>query len=284
MQLPSRTALLLNGAAILVAGASMITVIRSVLVAEDVPSCKERFATGTRLSLDRDGTAITTADLQGRLGNTDWGLLHGAQVVKLRSGPAKFALEIDLASAPGAVQGGGTQRVGIGFNWAPQNFGKARAACLTYSVFLPEEFTFGRGGRLPGLVGNQSRDNGEGEPVFSTRYTWLANGDASIHTDLPGWPEGRPLTNERNGLTLEKGRWIELEQEVVLNAPGKKDGQLRVWRDGRIVLQKNDLVFRNKASELITGVLAEVVAGEPLPGTKPGPQKIWITPFELRWQ
>ena len=227
---------------------------------------------------------MSAADLQGQLANTDWGLLTGTRVVKLKTGPAKHALEIDLASAPSVSKAASGERAGVGFNWAPQSFGRPRAACLSYSVFLPDGFTFGRGGRLPGFAGASATETGEPETAFSTRYTWSADGEAEIYAQLPDWPEGRSLGGKREKLALQPGRWTELEQEVVLNSPGKADGVLRVWQDGRLVMQRSDVLFRMKPSVMLSGVLAEASAGDPVADTKPGPQKIWLTPFELRWQ
>ena len=285
MQLPSRMALMLNGAAILIGGASLVVVLRPVFVGSDISTCAERYPSATRLGLDRNGEPLTSADLQSRVGNTDWGILSGARVVKLRSGPAKHALELDLASAPPVLpKPAGDDKVGMGFAWTPQDMRRSRAACLAYSVFVPEGFSFGKGGRLPGLAGTSGIASESSDTVFSTRYTWGPGGEADIHTHLPDWPEGRSIGNERGGFGLQPGKWVALEQEVILNSPGKKDGVIRVWSDGRLAFQKTDVVFRTKAAVLISSVLAESVAGEQPPDTKPGPQKIWLTPFELRWQ
>jgi hypothetical protein len=152
-------------------------------------------------------------------------------------------------------------------------------------VFVPEGFGFGKGGRLPGLAG-ASPIGGEdaSKQDFSMRYTWGPNGDIDIFSQVPDWPDGRPLTTERKLFTLEPGKWLNLEQEVVLNAPGEKDGVLRVWVDGELVLQRTDMIYRHKPSATITGVLAEAVGGAREPGTGRGVQKLWVTPFEVRWQ
>jgi hypothetical protein len=43
-------------------------------------------------------------------------------------------------------------------------------------------------------------------------------------------------------------------------------------------------MFRSGAEEHITGVLAEFAGGAPPAGQKSGPQVLWMTPFEVRWQ
>lgn len=284
LKLPSRNALLLNGAAILVAGASAAVAVRSSFFAEEMPSCRERFTTATRFSLERDGAARNAADLQGELSNSDWGLLSGSRVVKLKSGPAKHALELDLSTAPSVSRGTADRRAGIGFSWSPQTFERPEAACLAYSVFLPEGFSFGRGGRLPGLEGTEITEKGDTQPGFSFRYSWNAAGELDVYPLLPDWPEGRTLGGKKGRIVLEPGSWTELEQEIVLNTPGKANGVLRVWQNGRLAIQRTDVVFRSKSSVALSSVLAETTAGDAAPDTKPGPQKVWLTPFELRWQ
>jgi len=46
------------------------------------------------------------------------------------------------------------------------------------------------------------------------------------------------------GASLEKNRWYCIEQYLKLNTPGKKDGVLQAWLDGRKVFEKGDLRFR----------------------------------------
>ncbi|MGE3918031.1 MAG: polysaccharide lyase [Hyphomicrobiaceae bacterium] len=287
MRMPSPMVLLLNGGAALVAAGSLAAVIRSALFAEAVLPCKERYTSATRLSLDRNGVALATGDLQGQLANSDWGLLKGGRVVKLKSGPAKYALQLDLGTAPSVVRGtrAEEQPAGIGFSWAPQSFKQPQAACLAYSVYVPEGFAFGQGGRLPGLVGRSSSPAVDDASAFSTRYTWGPQGDADIFAHMPDWPEGRSLgVTSSSGFKLQPGKWTELEQEILLNTPGRNDGVLRVWQDGKLVLKRTDLVFRTTASVQLRGVLAQAAAGELPAGTKRGSQKIWLTPFELRWE
>jgi hypothetical protein len=210
-------------------------------------------------------------------------LVGAARIVALNSGPAKNALELDLAKVPSVGRAAAGERAGIGFNWAPQLFKRREAACLTYSVRPGEGFSFGRSGRLPGLQGSSLAAGDGAQATFSIRYAWNAAGELEAHPQLPQWPEGRSLGGKRGKLALEPGRWTELEQEIVLNTPGKPDGILRVWQDGRLVLQKSDIVFRTSPTVALSGVLAETAGGVQAGDAKRGSQTIWLTPFELRW-
>jgi hypothetical protein len=281
---PSQTSLLLNGAAILVVVASIGVVLHSAFVGDQVAPCKERFVNGTRFSLESNGEPISMEQLQGELSNTDWGLTSGARVISVKSSPSKHVLEFDLASAPAVSGEKSSERAGIGFEWAPYSFGRRQAACLSYSVYVPAGFTFGQGGRLPGLRGEAAdKEADDTRKGFSIPFVWGANGELSVHTRLSGQSDGHSIGGKTETFALTPGKWTELEQEVVLNAPGANDGMLRVWQDGNLVLAKKDLSFGVKPGIAISGVLAEAAAGASPASQKRGSQKIELSPFELRW-
>ncbi len=285
-KMPGTTAIVFNGAALLVAGASIAVVARSVFIADAVAPCRERYEAAMRFGLDRAGTPMAAADLQARLGNTDWGLLETTRVVALKSGPGKHALEIDLAKAsPEATTASGERRSGVGFTWTPPGLGKARAACLSYAVYLPETFSFGKGGRLPGLMGGTNTSTDEAEmarSAISTRYTWSQTGAGNVLLQSPGSPDGRTIAAANEAFPLPRGKWTDLDQEVILNTPGEKNGTLRVWLDGKLVLNRTGVVYRTRPDVTLSGVLAETNAGDP-PAGKPTDRRIWMTPFEVRW-
>jgi hypothetical protein len=279
-KLPSTRFMLFNGAALLIVGFAGVTVLRSMFFHDDAPVCTERYLVGGQLSIERDGQPLASEEFQARMSGSDWGLVGSTRVVKLKSGPAPHAMEFALAKAR-------DERPGIGFAWTPSSFKPAEAACLSYSIYLSEDFDFGKGGRLPGLYG-VAADQEQGaarNPAFSTLYAWRADGNGDIHTHLPGHTTGRPLGNDRKGFSFPRGQWVRLDQEVVLNTPGYKDGVLRIWVDGQLRFQKSDLGFRAPEGPTeqarIAGVLSEIV----MPGDKPTDKhKIWLSPFELRWR
>jgi len=283
MMKPSKLAIVFNGAAILIGLASVGAVLKSFISPDEVPPCSTRYEHGTQYPLERSGAPMTAADLQARMSGTDWGVLDNATVEQRKDSPSGNALKVRLAklspeSAP-APEG----RRGMGFLWSPKMIGQAEAACLSYSVFLPENFEFGKGGRLPGLMG--AGDGGPAsETQFSTRYFWRDNGGLEIYGQMPGWPEARWLTNERRGFLFPRGKWVSLEQEVVLNAPGEKNGLLRVWADGALKFENSTLKLRDKPEVKITGVLAEASGDASSQGGAAGKdQQLWLSTPELRW-
>ena len=123
-------------------------------------------------------------------------------------------------------QSKGRAHNGIDFRWNVAGAKAAKAACLSYSVWLPDKFDFGTGGNLPGIAG--------GEPdtpsAFGTRLQWRVGGEA----ELAVAPSGASFQGIRPNFALLPGRWTQVEQEVVLNTPGAKDGLARLWIDGKL--------------------------------------------------
>ena len=214
-KLPNRKTLLLNGGVLLVVSASVIWALKSSFIKTDIAACSERYPRAVRIGLDRNGQAMQSSDLQAMMGGSDWNLLANTRVVGLKAGPAPFAMEFKTVVAHQSTNED-DRKPGIGFVWTPQAVLNATGACLAYSVFVPEDFDFGAGGRLPGLVSSRKvEDPKKPEPV-STRITWNETGrlDLSVHTfEHAG---GRAIGSVGHAANLVRGRWTSIEQEVVI--------------------------------------------------------------------
>ncbi|MGE5513789.1 MAG: polysaccharide lyase [Bacteroidota bacterium] len=279
MRMPSKLAIVFNGAALLVVAVSGAVVLRSLFISEEIPACSQRYQNTTQLSLERpSGEPLTPADLQARFGGTDWGLLENASVVARRDSPAGRAIEVRLAKATAEAE----PRSGMGFRWQPRLLGKTASACLTYSVFLPQDFDFGKSGRLPGLMGLADQQS-SGDAAFSTSNGWRDGGALDVYAQLPR-EEGHWIAAGRGKFQLPRGRWVALEQEVILNTPGQADGVLRSWADGKLNFERTGLAFQDHAGATTFGALIETSAGAGAGSTAAKPQKLWLSPVELRWQ
>ena len=115
--------------------------------------------------------------------------------------------------------------------------------------------------------------------MWSARVRLISSIIAASVVDFPE-PVG-PVTS-----TIPRGRWVKLEQEVVLNAPKQADGILRVWVDGRLAVERTDLNYRMKPGVALSGVVADVFYGteDGWGGAAPKDTKVSLTPFEVRWQ
>jgi hypothetical protein len=281
MQMPSRLGILFNGAALLIAGASVAAAVRYTFMADDMAACSTRYEHGTQFSLARPGgELLTPADLQARSAGTDWGLIENARVVEVSGAPAKQAIEVRFTQPKASITSP-DGKLGMGFSWMPKSAGKSAAACLTYSVFLSKDFDFAKGGRLPGFVasaGDQEATTG----TMSSRIAWRESGGLELRAQIADWLEPRRITGDRTYM-LPRGQWVALEQEIVLNTPGAKDGALRVWADGALVFEKTGLVIREKPQTQISGILAETTLSAPVGVALPKDQRILLSPPELRW-
>ena len=88
---------------------------------------------------------------------------------------------------------------------------------------------------------------------------------------------------------LHLGRWVRIDQEVVLNTPGQDDGAVRLWVDGTLRTQLPKAVLRHSADVGIQGVMADVYFGGQVydgrvsEGKALKDEQVQLTPFELRW-
>jgi hypothetical protein len=121
--------------------------------------------------------------------------------------------------------------------------------CLDYYVMFREGFDFKDGGKLPGLCGGRCNTGGN-VPTgdgWSARYMWQRGARMILylyHLDQPGkWGDGQVC----KGVVFEPGRWYRLTQRIRVNAPDSKDGIAQVWVDGKLVMERSDIRYRNVA-------------------------------------
>ena len=122
-----------------------------------------------------------------------------------------------------------------------------KAYRLTYRVLFEKGFDFRRGGKLPGLGGGKANTGGK-KPTgdgWSARYMWGEGGNLSLylyHLDQK--------TDYGDRIELKAkaipGHWLQLEQEVTVNDPGKENGSIRIRIDGKLALDQQGLSLRGK--------------------------------------
>lgn len=260
---------LFNGAAVVVGVTVAAFMVRGLVVSEAAPPCSERYDGGVQFSLQRTtGEPLQAGDLQARVNGSDWGLIENVRIVKTRDADVPVALEVRLPKGAAGARGDGPARSGMGFTWVPAKLKAARTACLGYSVFLPDTFDFVNGGVLPGLVGIGGAAGGAGEKGFALRFGWRGDGGAEVLAQTADFQDGTSYPIDPDRLKLARGRWLKIDQEVLLNTPGERDGILRVWVDGDLRLDRWGMRFREKAATGFTGVGADVhykpvFAGQP---------------------
>jgi hypothetical protein len=163
---------------------------------------------------------------------------------------------------------------GAGF-YATLNIAPADALKLSYYVRFSDNFEFVKGGKLPGLFGGKETSGGnipDGTNGFSTRLMWRRDGEGEVYAYLP--------TSKNYGTSIGRGSWQfipglwhHIEQEVILNTPDQKDGIIRVWVDGKLVIDQDNLTFRTTEDLKIEGIFFSTFFG--------GGSTSWATPKDV---
>jgi hypothetical protein len=269
-----------NFAAVLIAVTAVAAVVRSWVFTPSAPPCSERYINSTVFALERGGVTLTAADLQSSVGGMDAGVIDNLSIAKLKDGPGPIAMAVNLPT--GSSSPHGQPRGGISFPWQPRVVRGKSAVCLSYSVLLPADFQFSLGGTLPGIAGEGT--TAQAPDGFIARLAWR-QGDAigaTIRVTSAG--ETSKDRIDDGGFGLPSGRWVKLDQEVVLNTPKQADGIVRVWVDGRLAIERTDAILRSASDVTVSGVAADVHYGtEETSAIAPKDTRVKLTPFEMRW-
>lgn len=132
-------------------------------------------------------------------------------------------------------------------------FADSKAACLHYRVRFQEDFEFNKGGKLPGLYAGEAPSGGDkvsGDDGWSIRLMWRADGIGELYEYIYNKKGKYGLSAGRGSFAFPRGRWIAIDLEVVENDPGRRNGQVRLWIDGRPVIEQHDIVYTTEAGDL----------------------------------
>ncbi|SFT56882.1 polysaccharide lyase [Halomonas saccharevitans] len=169
------------------------------------------------------------------------------------------------------VRGGG------GFYAAPPGLSGSERACLQYRLRFPGGFDFVKGGKLPGLYGGDAPSGGrqaDGHNGFSMRFMWREAGQGELYAYVVEPQGDYGVSLGRGRWDFPTGEWLTLEQELILNAPGRSDGVARVWVNGELVFAHEELRYRETETLGIDGLMFSTFFG----GTGPS----WRTPRDQR--
>lgn len=254
---------------------------------DDTPvGCMAAYTNAAKFDLQNSqGLPMSMIELQARAGTGEQGLMHNASIVNLSEGPAAAALEVKLGRAD---PNDSTSPIGIHFAWRPLGIAGATHACLRYSVLLPEDFDFSLGGTLPGIFGGTMPDRVEpaGEKSFALRTHWFRNGASQFRVQSKSVNDNGTLSIGREGaVKLARGRWMTIDEEVVLNSAGAADGVVRIWVDGKKVAENKKLKLREDERTGIDGVVATVgFSGNARDISSSANGSLRLSPIEFGWR
>jgi len=171
------------------------------------------------------------------------------------------------------VERGGHYGTSLQFNFQKQLGQEPEEIYFRYYLRLADDWDPAQGGKLPGIAGTYGRAGWGGRKV-NGRDGWSARGlfhgrkDGRTpagfycyHADMKG-QYGAEWVWEKDRLGyLENNRWYSIEQYAKMNTPGKNDGILRAWVDGRLAFEKTDLRMRDVESLKIETVWLNVYLG-----------------------
>ncbi|KAI8391789.1 uncharacterized protein BYT42DRAFT_629798 [Radiomyces spectabilis] len=186
-----------------------------------------------------------------------WPSLSGSQknhaIVKdPAAGGSDYVLRVVYPN--GSSNPGSQPQGGIGFSAEPVKLTEAvKTVQLEYKVFFPKNFKFVKGGKLPGLYGGQQHCSGGNDAIncFSSRFMWRSNGMGEVYAYLPDTDQRDGLCDVKNNVcnpkygyslgrgawTFKTGRWTTVVQKLVMNTPGKPNGRVTVYVNGRKVYE-----------------------------------------------
>lgn len=163
---------------------------------------------------------------------------------------------------------------GLSFNFNDQIGSEPEEIYFRYYLRLGNDWKTVTSGKLPGIVGTYGRA-GWGGRRANGKNGWSARGwfstttdDGKVqigvysyHADMKGKVGTKwKWTNGKRGL-LKRNRCYCIEQYVKLNTPGKRNGVVRGWVDGKPAFVKKDIRFRDVPSLKIERVWLEVYHG-----------------------
>lgn len=271
----------------IVAALLVVYLVISYRYFDDTPiGCMAGYTNVAKFDLQNSqGLPLSMIELQARAGTGEQGLMRNASVVNLPEGPASAALEVKLGRADPADP---TSPIGIHFAWRPLGIAGATQACLRYSVLLPEDFDFSVGGSLPGIYGGAMPERIElgGEKSFALRTHWFRNGAGQFRVQSKSVNDNGSLSIGREGVVkLPRGRWMTIDEEIVLNSAGTADGIVRIWADGKKVAENTKLKLREDERTGVDGVLATAGFAGAARDTPNGANgSLRLSPIEFGWR
>lgn len=174
------------------------------------------------------------------------------------AGRAGKVLQITLPSGhTGCAERGGDSCV----QWKPHIGTRAEQLTYSYWLRLAPNFDFGAGGRLPGIgsvVPHPEGTKPNGNNSWSVGAAWKGDGSVGqyvYHMDQSG---SKGDFWAWNTAPLNKGQWYQVKTTIKVNAPNQSNGSVTTTLNGKTVLNKTGLRFRQTDKLTIERLLFNV--------------------------
>lgn len=187
-----------------------------------------------------------------------------ARVARPLAAPADDGALLALPSLEATIPRGENLGLDLRYDLPRGGAGRDEAYFRYYLRLGPEWSNSPDGGKMPGFGGTYNRA-GWGGRGWNGLQGWSARGSFSksppaghpahgllllgsyVYHGKTRSPYGDvfPWTGSNGAALLLPGRWYCVEQHVRLNAPGREDGLLRAWVDGKPVFVRRGLRLRD---------------------------------------
>lgn len=132
-------------------------------------------------------------------------------------------------------------------NWKPPLDKHFTRLYYGYRLKFSHGFPFVNGGKLPGIGGGSSNTNGKiptGYDGWSVRMMWEKTGKLIQYVYHPDQPSRFGDIMPLNMPPITRGKWYTIQTMVQLNQAGKKNGVIKTWVNGKVVLNRPNMYFR----------------------------------------
>ncbi len=171
------------------------------------------------------------------------------------------------------VDSGDHYGTSITYRFKSQTGDEPEEIYFRYYLRFADDWNPAGGGKLPGISGTYGRAGWGGRPSDG-RNGWSARGLFKkqnegktpvgyycYHADMKGrYGSNWTWDQEKRGY-LQNNRWYCIEQYAKMNTPGKNDGILRAWVDGRAAFEKTDVRMRDVDTLRIEAVWLNLYLG-----------------------
>ncbi len=242
-------------------------------------------AYGNDAGISRNSQVVFFEDFESSGWADRWSFAQGNMNLVTSDGKRKFkpllgkALRVKIAE-------GSTGALNLGYKFQKETGQEPEEIFFRYYLRFGDDWNQTlQGGKLPGISGTYGVAGWGGRPSDGTDG-WSARGafhctipadnplahttpigTYCYHADMEGQYGNIWLWQEGYRGFLEKNRWYCIEQYLKMNTPGRKDGVIRAWVDGRLAFEKTDIRFRNLDRLKVEQIWMNVYHG----GTKPSP-------------
>ncbi len=176
-----------------------------------------------------------------------------------------------------------------GCNWKI-SFNPVEKATLCYQIFIPTDFDFVRGGKLPGLAGGTGNTGGlipNGRDGWSVRFMFKENGTLcayAYYPDMNGdFGEKFFLMQDESPALLRTGQWNRIELTIQMNQPQKNNGSISARLNGEGLFSTSEINFRKTETLKIDQLLFSCfMGGDDLSYAPAKDQSLFFKNFMIR--